>query len=171
MTFVDDEDDTSTAFPLFGGQQAVRLSDQLGPGQTRMRTQRAHDGHVQAARAERWRGDVDDMVRGEIELAGGGPHGDGLAHADLTGDDAQQRLGDAEADARHRLLVAGAFAQLMSGDGLRTWHAAEAEMGDPGHARHGCSSSCSDWLDCEARSRKAIEPKCSASCLASTSPR
>ena len=71
-----------------------------------------HDRQIQPACAEGGRGHVDDVMRGRIELAGGGAQGDGFADAHLAGDDAQQRLADAEADARHGFLVAGAFAQL-----------------------------------------------------------
>jgi hypothetical protein len=127
--------------------------------------------HVQAARTERWCGDVDDVVRGRIELAGGRADGHGLADADLAGDDAQQRLADTEANARHRLLVAGTWAQLGGWNRFGKWHTTEAEVRNPRHARHSTWSSSSGSWWCGARSRKAIEPKCSASCLANTSPR
>ena len=71
-----------------------------------------------------------------IELAGGGAQRDGLADADLAGDDAQQRFADAEADARDGLLVAGAIAQLAGRDGLAEGRAGEAEVADPRRARH-----------------------------------
>ncbi len=118
VAFVDDEDDTPPTLLFFGGQQAVGLGDQLGSGQVGMSTQRIDDRHVQATRAECGRRNVDDVMRGGIELAGRGAHRDGLAHADLASDNAQQRLGDAKADARHRLLVAGSLTQLVGRNGF-----------------------------------------------------
>ena len=77
-----------------------------------------HDGHVQAAGADGRVGQVHDVVRGLVELADGGAHGDGLADADLAGDDAQQRLGDAEADARDGFLVTRSVEQVFGRDVL-----------------------------------------------------
>jgi hypothetical protein len=119
MRFVDQEDDASTAFVLFGRQQVLGLGNQLGLEATRHRAQGTHESDVQAARPDGRVRQVDDVVRRLIQLADGGAQRNGLADADLTGDDAQQRLVDTEADARYRLLVAGAFAQLGGGDGLR----------------------------------------------------
>jgi hypothetical protein len=50
-----------------------------------MQTQGVHDGQVQTTCTEGWSGEVDDVVRGCTQLAGGGAHGDGLADADLAG--------------------------------------------------------------------------------------
>ncbi len=144
MRFIDHQHHPPPSLVFFGCQQAVSLRDQFGSGQARMCAQRAHDGHVQAACTERRRGDVDDVVGGRIELAGRRAHRHGLADPDLAGDDAQQRLADAEADARHCLLMAGTFAQLGRRDGFREWHAAEAEVRDPWHACHGTWSSACD---------------------------
>ena len=94
------------------------------------------DRQIQPACAEGGRGHVDDVVRSGIELGGGGAQGDGLADADLAGDDAQQRLADAEADARHGFLMAGAVAQLAGRDGLAEGGAGEAEVADPGCTGH-----------------------------------
>jgi hypothetical protein len=65
--------------------------------------------------AERRPGHVDDVVRGQIELAGGGANGHRLVDADLAGDDGQQRFADTEADARYRLLMVGTCAQFEPG--------------------------------------------------------
>jgi hypothetical protein len=54
----------------------------------------------------------------------------------------------------------------LSGVCFREWYAGEAEVRNPGHARHGCGSSSasgSGWVDVGVSSRKAIEPKVSAS--------
>jgi hypothetical protein len=63
-------------------------------------------------------------------------HGNGFADAHLAGDDAEERLADAKANARGGSLVAGAIAQLADGDGLSERCAREAEMGDPRCAAH-----------------------------------
>jgi hypothetical protein len=47
------------------------------------------DRQIQPARAERGRGDVDHVVSARVELAGRGAQRDGLANADLAGDQAQ----------------------------------------------------------------------------------
>jgi hypothetical protein len=96
------------------------------------------DRQIQPACAEGRRGYVDDVVGAGIELGRGGAQGDRFADANLAGDDAQQRLADAEADARHGLLVAGPVAQLAGRDGLTERGAGEAEVGDPGCAGHAC---------------------------------
>jgi hypothetical protein len=41
-------------------------------------------------------GHVDDVVSARTELTGSGAQSDGLADANLAGDDAQQRLADAK---------------------------------------------------------------------------
>jgi hypothetical protein len=68
---VDDEDDAAATLVLLGGEQRLGLSDQFGFLGTRTGTQRVNDGQVQTTRAEGWSGDVDNVVRGRIQLAGG----------------------------------------------------------------------------------------------------
>src|SRR5713101_2478903 len=94
------------------------------------------DGQVEPTRAEGGRGDVDDVVCARIELAGGGAQSDGLADAHFASDDAQERLTDAEADARDGFLVAGPIAQLASGNGFAERGAGETKMADPGCTGH-----------------------------------
>ncbi len=54
------------------------------------------------------------MVRRLVELAGSSTQRDGLADADLAGDHAEQRLGNAEADARDGFLMRGALEVLAA---------------------------------------------------------
>src|SRR5579863_2621762 len=89
-----------------------------------------------------------------IELADRGAHRDGLANTDLAGDDAQHRFGDTEADAGHRLLVTGSFQEVFRSDGLGERCAGEAEMADPGCARHAERSS-SGWASVQPWSSSA----------------
>src|SRR5262249_12367771 len=121
---------------------------------------------VQATCAEGWRGDVDHVVRGRLQLARGGAHGDVLADAYFAGDDPEQRLADAKADARDDLLVAGAIAQLLGGAGVGGRRTREAEVGDPGCAAHRWTSDAVD-----VRSRYAMWPSNCSSCAATTMPR
>src|SRR6266542_797420 len=101
--------------------------------------------YVQAEGADGWVGQVHDLVCSLVELAGGGAQGEGLAHPDLAGDNAQERFGDAKADMRDRFLVAGPLAHLGGRDALAEGHLAEAEVDDPRRAcrRGWCSSAWS----------------------------
>src|ERR1051326_447620 len=94
----DAEHDTATTLVLLGGQQGLRLRDQVRLLGAWLGTPCVDDGQVQTTCAKGWRGDVDDVVRGRVQLAGGGADGDGLADAHFAGDDAEQRLATAEAD-------------------------------------------------------------------------
>ena len=87
VRFVNQEDDASAAFMLFGGQQILGLGDQLCLEAARQCSQGAHDGDVQAADADGLVSQVHDVVRRLIELADGGAYRDGLTDADLAGDD------------------------------------------------------------------------------------
>jgi hypothetical protein len=84
---------------------------------------------------------VHDVVRRLIQLTDGGAHRDGLANADLTGEDAERRLGDTEADTRDGLLVTRSLEQVFGGNVLRERSAGEPEVGDPRCARHAWWSS------------------------------
>ena len=90
MRLIDQEDNASAAFVFCGSQQVVGLGDQLGLEAARHRAQGTHDGDVQAADAHGWVGQVHDVVRRLIELTDGGAQRDGLADADLAGNDAQR---------------------------------------------------------------------------------
>jgi hypothetical protein len=110
VRLVDDEHDATTAFAFFGGQQGLGLRDQFGFLGTWSGTQRVNKGQVQTACAEGWCGDVDDVMGGWVQLAGRRAHRNGLANTHFAGDDAQQRLADAEPDPRDGFLVTGAIA-------------------------------------------------------------
>jgi hypothetical protein len=101
MGFVDHQDDPAAAFVFFCGQEALGLGDQLGFLSAWPGTQGVDDGQVQAAGSHGRVGQVHDVVRRLVQLADGSAYGDGLADAHLARDHAQQRLGHAEADARH----------------------------------------------------------------------
>src|SRR6266849_7522007 len=144
VPFVHQQDDAAAAFVFLGRQQILGLADQLGLEATGHRAQGAHDGDVQAADADGRIGQVHNVMRCLIELTDRGAHCDGLANANLTGDDAQHRFGDTEADAGHRLLVTGSFQEVFCRDGLGERCTGETEMADPGCACHAERSS-SGW--------------------------
>ena len=60
--------------------------------------QAGHERGVEAAGPDRGVGQVDHGVAGGVELGQGGAQGDGLAGADLPGDDPERGLGHAPAD-------------------------------------------------------------------------
>jgi hypothetical protein len=115
---IDHQDDPSSPFLFFGGQQGVGLGDQFGLEAARHGAQRAHDGDVQATGTDGWVGQVDDVVRGRIQLADGRAHCDGLADAHLAGEHAEQRLSDAEADASYGFLMRRSVQEIFGRDGL-----------------------------------------------------
>src|ERR1041384_2406515 len=71
-----------------------------------------NDGQVQTTCAEGRRGDVDDLMRGRIQLARRSAHGDGLADTHLASNDAEQGLANTETNTRDGFLMAGAIAEL-----------------------------------------------------------
>jgi hypothetical protein len=105
MGFVDHQDDPAAAFVFFCGQEALCRGDQLGPEAAWHGSKGLHDVHVQAAGPHGRVGQVNDVVRRLVQLADGSAYGDGLADANLARDDAQQRFGDAKANARDGFLM------------------------------------------------------------------
>ncbi len=90
VRLVDQENDAAATFVLLGRQQVLGLGDQLRLEAAWHCAQGTHDGDVQAACADGGVSQVHDVMRRLIELADGGAHRDGLADADLAGDDAQR---------------------------------------------------------------------------------
>ena len=153
MCFVDQDDDAFAALGPLVGEQLVRLRDQGGGVEARLAAEGAHDLVVEAARADARVGEVDDGVPGGVEGGDGGAGGDGLAGADLAGQEAERLLFDHEGDAGERLLV-GARAVEGAGRDL-------AVEGQPGEAvvglelgeGHGVSSFVCESGPAGARSR------------------
>lgn len=84
MRLVEDEDDTTPAFLLFGGEQCLCLGHDLGLEEARLGAERADDGDVKTAGAERGVGDIDHLVRGGFERSGGGAEGHGVGHTNSS---------------------------------------------------------------------------------------
>ena len=118
MGFVNHQDDPSPAFVFFSGEQALGLGDQLGPEAARHGPQGLDDVHVQPARSHGRVGQVHDVMCGQVQLADGRAYGDGLADANFTGNDAEQRFGDAEADPSDGFLMTGSVKQVFRRDVL-----------------------------------------------------
>jgi hypothetical protein len=76
-------------------------------------------------------------MRGLVELADGSAHGDGLTDADLASDDAQQRFGDAKANASDGFLMTRSVKEVFSQDALGKREFGEAEVRGPGCPHHG----------------------------------
>ena len=71
VRLVDDEHDAAPAFMFFGGQQSLRLCDQFGFEAARYGAECPHDGRVEPAGSNRRIGQVHDVMRRLIQLAGG----------------------------------------------------------------------------------------------------
>jgi hypothetical protein len=85
---VDDQDGGLAAFVALGGQHGGGLGGQPGAGPVGGPAEGRNDGLVQAADADHRVGEVDDGVPGGVQAGQDGADGDGLAGADLAGDDA-----------------------------------------------------------------------------------
>ena len=82
-----------------------------------------------AAGADHRVGEVDDRVPGGVQAGQDGADGDGLARADLAGDDADGALADAPGDAGDGLVVGGVAVQHPGGEVAAERHAAEPVVG------------------------------------------
>jgi hypothetical protein len=109
---IDGEDDPSATFQVLHGEQGLGLGHDLGLEEAGLCAEGADDGDIQTPCTDQGVWEVDDVERGWVERVGGGADGDGLADADLAGDDADESLGDAEAEAGDGLLMAGALYQV-----------------------------------------------------------
>src|SRR5712691_10758817 len=78
MGFVDHQNDPSATFVFFCGEQALGLGDQLGPEAARHGAQALHDVHVQTAGTHGRVGQVDEVMRGLVQLADGSAYGEVL---------------------------------------------------------------------------------------------
>ncbi len=144
VSLVDDDQHAPASLELLGGEQVGGLGHDLGLEEAGLCAEGGDEGDVDLAGAEGGRvGEVDDLVGGRVELADGGAEGDGLADADLAGDDAEQALGDTEADAGDGFVVSGAREEIASSDVLAEGHAGEAEALGPAGDTHGRFSSAS----------------------------
>ena len=86
-------------------------------------------------------GRVDDGVVAAIQGGQRGAHGDGLAGADLAGDDADAAVGDAPADAGDRFAVGGVAVWHAGGEVAAERHARKTVVGDQLVHHRGCTSS------------------------------
>ena len=81
---------------------------------------------VDAAGADGWVGQVDEVVAGPVDVVEGGAHGHGLANADLSGDDGDAAGGDAVGDAGGGLGVLVVAVQHAGGKITTEWHACKS---------------------------------------------
>src|SRR5450759_1416416 len=98
MRLVDCDDDGTAAFVFLRGEVVHGLGDQRGGVETGDPAEAGDDGGVEAAGADGRVGSVDDGVPGGVEPGQCGPQRDGLAGADLTGDDTEGGFADAPTD-------------------------------------------------------------------------
>jgi hypothetical protein len=111
---------------VLGGDQAGGLGGQGGGAVGGPATEGDDDLVVDAAGAGGGVGQVDEGVAGLVEGSDGSAGGDGLAGADLAGDDAEGALADAPADPGGGLGAAGVLVQHGRGEVL-----AERQPGEP----------------------------------------
>ncbi len=105
------------------------LGDQRGGVEAGDPAQPGHEGGVEAAGADRGVGQVDDGVPGGVELGERGAQRDGLARADLPGDDPERGLGDAPADPGDGLGVPAVAVQHRRGEVAAERGGGEPEVG------------------------------------------
>jgi hypothetical protein len=89
----------------------------------------ADDLGVEAALADAGVGEVDDGVAHGVELGDRGAGGDGLAGADLAGDDPDGAFGDQPGDAGDGFGVAAVLVEHARGEVAAEGGAAEAVVG------------------------------------------
>jgi hypothetical protein len=114
MCLVADHYDPAVPLGGLGGEQVGRLGHQLGFEVAGLGAERADDGDVKPAGAERGVGDVNDLVAGGVQGGDCGAQRHGLARADVAGDHAGRLLDDAEADPGDGLGVGLAGEQALS---------------------------------------------------------
>jgi hypothetical protein len=89
MRFVDDQHGDAASFGCFAGEHVVGLGGQRGGAVGGPAAEAGDDVVVDSADAGGGVADVDDGVPGRVDAGQGGAGGDGLAGADLAGDDAE----------------------------------------------------------------------------------
>src|SRR5215467_16095904 len=99
MPLVDDQDGGAAAFGGLSGEDVVGLGGEGGGAVGGPAAQGGDDVVVDAAHAGGGVADVDDGVAGGIERGERGADRDGLADADLAGEDTECFLGDGPGDA------------------------------------------------------------------------
>ena len=103
VRLVQHDDGVAAAFVFLGGEQVHRLRDQRGFVEAGDAAEGGDDAAVEAAAADGGVAEVDHRVPGGVEAGEGGADGDGLAGADLAGDDAEAAFADAPARCGRRL--------------------------------------------------------------------
>ena len=124
--FVDDQDGGAAAFGVLGGEGVGGLGDEGGGVGAGWPAEGGDDGVVDAAGADGGVAEVDDGVAGGVEGGQGGADGDGLAGADLAGDDAEGLFGDAPGDPGDGFGVGGVAVQHAGGEVAAERHPGEA---------------------------------------------
>ena len=111
VRLVDHQDGCPAPLGVLDGQRGGGLRDQGGVMDQGLPAQRGDDLVVDAADPDGGVGEVDDGVPGGVQPGQRGADGDGLAGADLAGDDPDPALADAPADAGDGLVVGGVAVQ------------------------------------------------------------
>jgi hypothetical protein len=115
---------------VFGGQGVGGLGGQGGVVGQGLATEGGDDAVVDSPDADGGVGQVDDGVAAAIQARQCGAHGDGLAGANLAGDDADAAIGNAPADAGDGLVVGGVPVQHGRGQIAPEWRARKTKVGD-----------------------------------------
>jgi hypothetical protein len=136
VSLVADHYDAAVPLGGLGGEQVAGLGHQLGFEVAGLGAQRADDGDIQPAGAERRVGDVDDLVPGRVQPGDRGPQRHGLPCSDVPGDHSQRGFHDAEADPGDRLGVGLAGEQVLGRDGFAERGAGQAEVRSPRRGAH-----------------------------------
>ena len=135
---VEHDHDVAAAFVFLGGEQFAGLRDQACFVEARGAPEGGDDPGVETARPDGGVGLVDDGGAAGIQAGQGGPDGDGLAGADLTGDDTEGPFGQAPADPGDGFGVGGVAVQHLRGQRPAERHLGEAVMGLQILDRHRC---------------------------------
>jgi hypothetical protein len=138
---LDDQDGGASALGLFGGERVGGLRSQgrvVGQG---LPAQGGDDAVVDSAHPDGGIGQVDDVVAATVQGGHGSADGDGLASADLAGDDADAAFGDAPADAGDRFVVRGVAVQHAGGQIAAERHPRKPEESGQTLDHRGCTSS------------------------------
>src|SRR6185437_6081727 len=125
---VDDDDRGASSFGGLAGQDVVGLGGEGGGAVLGPPAEAGDDAVVDAPDADGGVADVDDGVPGVVQACEGGAGRDGLAGADLAGDDAEGSFGDGPGDAGGGLGVGGVPVEHRGGQVAAEGHLVEPEV-------------------------------------------
>jgi len=107
VRLVEDQEGEPAALALLGGDEGGGLGGELGGAVGGAAAERGDDVVVDASRARRRVGEVEQGVAGLVQRRDGGAGGGGFPGADFAGDDAEGALAGAPGDAATASAWAG----------------------------------------------------------------